>query len=167
MNIHTIDDFVTVWNLEAGSTQKLLDQLTDASLAVTAYPGGRTIGRLAWHIAQTIPEMMARTTLHVAGLNEHDPIPAAAREIADAYRMASESLVAQLRAHWTDATLAQTDNMYGEQWSRATTLAVLLSHQTHHRGQLTVMMRMAGLPVAGMYGPAAEEWVSMGMAAPE
>jgi uncharacterized damage-inducible protein DinB len=167
MNIRTIDDFVTVWNLEATSTQRLFDQLTDASLSVPAYPGGRPIGRLAWHIAQTIPEMMAHTTLHVAGLGEHDPVPTSARDIADAYRVASESLVAQLRAHWTDATLAQTDNMYGEQWSRATTLAVLLSHQTHHRGQLTVMMRVAGLPVAGMYGPAKEEWASMGMSPPD
>ena len=165
--IKSIDDFVAIWSLEAGSTQRLLDLLTDASLSVTAYPGGRTIGRLAWHIAQTIPEMMGHTTLHVAGLNEHDPIPSTAREIANAYRMASESLVAQLRAHWTDTTLAQTDNMYGEQWNRATTLQILLSHQTHHRGQLTVMMRVAGLPVAGMYGPASEEWASMGMAPPE
>ncbi len=165
--IHRIDEFVTRWDQESGSTQRLLDLLTDASLSVTAYPGGRTIGRLAWHIAQTIPEMMARTTLHVAGISEHDPIPSTAREIAEAYRVASASLVAQLRAHWTDATLAQTDDMYGEQWSRATTLQVLLYHQTHHRGQLTVMMRVAGLPVAGMYGPASEEWASMGMAPPE
>jgi uncharacterized damage-inducible protein DinB len=164
--IRTLDDFVTVWALEASSTQRLFDALTDSSLSTTAYPGGRTLGRLAWHIAQTIPEMMARTTLHVAGIGEHDPIPATAREIADAYRIASESLVAQLHAHWTDATLAQTDDMYGEQWNRATTLAVLLAHQTHHRGQLTVMMRVAGLPVAGMYGPASEEWASMGMAPP-
>ena len=41
-----------------------------------------------------------------------------------------------------------------------------LSHQTHHRGQMTVLMRQAGLTVPGVYGPAREEWAAMGMEPP-
>ena len=53
--------------------------------------------------------------------------------------------------------------MYGEEWSRATTLSVLIRHQTHHRGELVVLMRMLDMKVIGVYGPASEEWVQMGM----
>jgi uncharacterized damage-inducible protein DinB len=55
--------------------------------------------------------------------------------------------------------------MYGEMWTRGRTLQVLVLHQTHHRGQMTVLMRQAGLAVPGCYGPAAEEWERMGMPA--
>ncbi len=43
---------------------------------------------------------------------------------------------------------------------------ILLLHQTHHRGQMTVLMRQAGLPVAGMYGPTKEDWAKYGMPTP-
>jgi uncharacterized damage-inducible protein DinB len=55
--------------------------------------------------------------------------------------------------------------MYGEQWPRGTMLNALIAHQTHHRGQMTVLMRQAGVPVPGMYGPSKEEWAAMGMPA--
>ncbi len=163
---HSLTEFFTAWEYESQVTHTLLRGLTDASLAHLAYPGGRTIGRLAWHIAQTLPEMMARTGLRVTGVGEHDPVPSSAAIIADGYRYASASLVAELTAHWTDATLAEVDDMYGEQWPRAQTLDVLIRHQAYHRGQLTILMRQAGLPVSGVYGPTREEWASFGMDAP-
>jgi len=42
-------------------------------------------------------------------------------------------------------------------------LVSLITHQAHHRGQMTVLMRQAGLKVPGVYGPAREEWAAMGM----
>ncbi len=164
---HSLAEFFPVWEYESQATHTMLGGLTDASLAHLAYPGGRTIGRLAWHIAQTLPEMMARTGLHLTGVGEHDPVPVSAETIADGYRNASASLVAQLTAHWTDATLTELDDMYGEQWPRGRTLDVLIRHQAHHRGQLTILMRQAGLSVSGVYGPTREEWTSFGMDAPE
>lgn len=47
--------------------------------------------------------------------------------------------------------------MYGEIWKINKVLSVVVKHQTHHRGQLTVIMRLAGLKVTGVYGPAKEE----------
>ena len=164
--ITTIDEFLAVWQYETAVTQRMLDTLSDASLAQSVAADHRTIGRLAWHIVQTIPEMMAHTGLQVAGPGETDAVPGQAATIADAYRVAAASLAEQLRANWTDATLLQTDKLYGEEWSRARTLGVLLSHQTHHRGQLTVLMRQAGLVVPGAYGPAREDWAGMGMESP-
>jgi len=162
----TLEQFLAVWAHEAEATQHLLDALTDASMAQLVAPGHRTLGRLAWHIAQSVPEMMERTGLHIDGPGEQDPVPASAGEIAAAYRTAAASLATELAARWTDATLEETDDMYGERWSRGRTLDVLILHQVHHRGQLTVLMRQAGVPVAGVYGPAREEWEHMGMEPP-
>lgn len=162
----SIDDFANAWQFESEGTQKLLDLLTDVSLPQEVHPGGRTIGRLAWHITTTIPEMMGRTGLHVTGVDEHAPTPASAATIAAGYRAAAASVLNEVRANWTDATLAESDDMYGEKWTRAQTLSALVGHQTHHRGQLTVLMRQAGLPVTGIYGPAREEWAMMGMEPP-
>ena len=162
----SVGQFIQQWQFESEGTQKLLDTLTDASLKQPIYPGGRDIGRLAWHVAQTIPEMMARTGLHVKGVGEHDPVPSSAAAIASGYKAAAASLVEELKASWNDETLKQSDDMYGEQWTRAQTLMVLITHQAHHRGQLTVLMRQAGLRVAGGYGPAMEDWAKMGMEPP-
>jgi uncharacterized damage-inducible protein DinB len=55
--------------------------------------------------------------------------------------------------------------MYGEQWSRGAVLSALILHQVHHRAQMTVLMRQAGLKVPGLYGPAREEWAAMNLPA--
>lgn len=165
--LERMSEFYPIWAYESEMTQKTLDNLTDASLGHVAYPDGRTIGRLAWHIVQTVPEMMGRTGLAVLGPHEHDPVPSAAATIGEAYKVASASLVEQLTANWTDATLQLTDDMYGEQWPRHQTISALVLHQVHHRGQLTVLMRQVGLPVPGIYGPTRDEWVAMGIPAPE
>jgi uncharacterized damage-inducible protein DinB len=162
----TLSDFLATWAYESGETLKLLETLTDASLATQATPDTRSVGRLAWHIAQTIPEMMGHTGLRLAGPGEHDPVPATAAAIREGYGTASASLADQIRQQWTDASLQQTDPMYGDVWSRAQTLQALVAHQIHHRGQLTILMRLAGLPVHGIYGPAREEWAGMGMQPP-
>jgi uncharacterized damage-inducible protein DinB len=71
-----------------------------------------------------------------------------------------------LRQQWTDASLQETDEMYGERWPRGLTLRILREHEIHHRGQLTVLMRQAGLSVPGLFGPSREEWQRYGMDAP-
>ena len=162
----TCDEFLAIWQSERDATQQLVDALTDASLAQSVAADHRTIGRLAWHIAQTIPEMMGHTGLQLDGPGEHDPVPASAKAIADGYRTAAASLEAQLSAQWTNETLAEVDDMYGERWSRGRTLDVLRLHQVHHPGQLTVLMRQAGLPVIGVYGPSRDDWGGMGMDPP-
>ncbi len=165
--IRTIADFEYHWSQELEATQKVLKHLTDRSLSSSAAPDGRTIGRLAWHIVTSIPEMMGRTGLTIAGVAEHDPVPPGAKAIFKAYSDAAISLLEQVTTGWTDATLEQTDEMYGERWKRGQTLTALLLHQVHHRGQLTALMRHAGLAVPGVYGPAREEWAAFGMQPPQ
>lgn len=163
---HTLEEFEFAWTFESGGTTSVLERLTDASLSHPSFPGGRTIGQLAWHIVVTIPEMMGRTGLRVTGVGEHDPVPVTADAIVQAYQAVSASLLEQIHAEWTDESRSVKDDMYGQQWTRGATVSSLVAHQTHHRGQLTILMRQAGLTVTGVYGPAREEWAQMGMEPP-
>ena len=162
----TLADFQKSWEYETECTLKLLRALTDASLQQAVTPHGRTLGRIAWHIVTSIPEMMERTGLKLSGPAHDAPMPTEARALAPAYETVAQSLAEQLKEQWTDDTLNQKDEMYGETWKRGFTLAVLIRHQAHHRGQMTVLMRQAHLRVPGVYGPAREEWAEFGMQPP-
>ena len=159
--------FERAWQFESDATLKLLRALTDASLAQAVAPRERTLGRIAWHVTTSLPEMMERTGLRLAGPVAHAALPSTAAEIAAGYEAAAASLVPAIRSGWTDETLQQTDDMYGQRWKRGLTLTALVTHQAHHRGQMTVLMRQAGLRVPGLYGPAHEDWAGMGMQPPE
>lgn len=161
----TIEHFVSEWKPETAMTEKLLAALTDASLGQEAAPGHRTLGRIAWHIVYTVHEMMAEAGL-TSEAPEESPPPARAADILAAYRAAVAKFEEALRAQWTDAALAEKRPMYGGQWTGAEVLASLLKHEIHHRGQMTVLMRMAGLRVPGLYGPAMEEWAQFGAEPP-
>ncbi len=162
-----VDDFISAYTSDLAMTKKYMAALTDESLGQSVADGHRTLGRVAWHLAQTIPEMMAKTGLAAEGPGESDPVPATAAEIATAHATAADSLLAQVREHWTDETLETEDEMYGSKWSRGFTLHCLTDHECHHRGQMSILMRQAGLAVPGVMGPAKEEWEKMGMQAPE
>jgi uncharacterized damage-inducible protein DinB len=158
-----VEDFVAQWPVESEGTLKILRALTDASLEQRVGPEGRSTGRLAWHITQSIPEMANRMGLALDATGVEAPVPASAAEIVAAYESLSGALLDQVRDGWRDGKLAETSDMYGEQWANGLSLEILIRHQTHHRGQMTVLMRQAGLTVPGVYGPAREEWVAYGM----
>jgi uncharacterized damage-inducible protein DinB len=164
--IRTIADFDRTWQIELEATQKILKHVTTKSLQEILHPDVRTLGRLAWHIVLSIPEMAARTGLKLAGPSEGDPIPTVAREIFDGYNTVAISLLDQVKNNWTDESLLIEDDMYGEKWPRGLTLEILVHHQIHHRAQMTVLMRQLGLGLPGIYGPAREEWASYGMQPP-
>ncbi len=90
--------------------------------------------------------------------DEHTPQPSSAQAIADAYERASQALLEAVLGQWTDASLQEQVNLYGEPWPNGVTLHILVNHEVHHRAQMTVLMRQAGLKVPGVYGPAKEEW---------
>jgi uncharacterized damage-inducible protein DinB len=158
-----IADFEQGWAYEREATLKVLRALSDASLNQAVVPGGRTLGRLAWHTVQSLTEMMNRTGLQVSGPAADTAQPATATLIAEAYEQASKSVADAVMAQWKDQDLPGMVDMYGEQWTRSQVLASLIVHQAHHRGQMTVLMRQAGLTVPGVYGPSREEWAIYGM----
>ena len=164
---HSIADFEQNWTHEMDGTQKQMDRLTDASLTQAVADDHRTLGRMAWHIVTTIPEMMQQCGLKLPEVDHKAPVPATAEAIRKAYAAVSKALLDQVKTTWDDATLQVEDDLYGQKWKRGITLLILVKHEVHHRGQMTVLMRQAGLEVAGVYGPSKEEWSTMNMSAPE
>jgi uncharacterized damage-inducible protein DinB len=160
-----IEDFATQWPQERESTLKVLRTLTDETLGQAVVPGGRTLGFLGWHITVTQPEMLGKAGLDPDGPAEHAPVPSHAVDIAAAYEKVSAAVLEQVTTRWTDDMLTDVLDMYGQQWPRGMVLEALIRHEAHHRGQMTVLMRQAGLPVPGSYGPSREEWAQWGMEA--
>ncbi|MFO7524961.1 MAG: DinB family protein [Ignavibacteriaceae bacterium] len=162
---HKLEDFINDWVYESEATLKVFNNLTDESLTKNVGENVRTAGRLAWHITTSVIKMSHRIGLTFEAVDENFPAPEKAQEIYDTYKAVSEMMIAELKEKWTDETLLIEDDMFGENWKRGTTLGVIITHQIHHRAQLTVVMRLAGLKVPGVYGPAKEEWAQYGMAA--
>lgn len=156
--IRTIHDFLDRWREEKEATLKIFKALTDESLQ-EAVPGGRTIGRLANHIIETLSELPHKVGLPI---EEQTASYATVKEIAAAYEKAADLVANSIVDHWDDDKLLEEQNMYGEMWKNGLSLWVLVVHQTHHRGQITVLMRFAGLNVPGVYGPSKEEWIAYG-----
>ena len=71
-----------------------------------------------------------------------------------------------ISSNWSDETLLQTDEMYGQTWTRSMTLTALICHLIHHRGQMTVLLRVGGAKVPGLYGPFKEDWAQFDMSTP-
>lgn len=158
-----IEDFTDEWDDERRGTLQLMRAMTDESLSQAIVTGGRTLGFLAWHLAVSIPELLGKTGLEPEGPGEHDPVPSSAATIADEYERASASVITEIRSRWNDDALIETVDMYGQTWARGLALEMLIRHEAHHRGQMTVLMRQTGLPVHGVYGPSRDEWIAMGM----
>jgi uncharacterized damage-inducible protein DinB len=159
----TIEDFEKSWGQEREGSLKVMRALTDASLRQMVAPGGRSLGRIAWHIVQTLGEMGGHAGLKIEGVDEKTPQPAQAGAIADAYAANAEAVARAVKGSWKDADLPGEIEMYGSTWTRGQALAALIAHEVHHRGQMTVLMRQAGIAVPGVYGPSKEEWASYNM----
>ncbi len=157
-----IEDFKKAWDYEAEMTGKLLLEVTDGAIGQKVTDEGRTLGFLAWHLTMTLHEMLGLVGLTIDAPVPDSECPTSAAEIARIYGIGGKSVGDQVTKNWTDETLLIEDEMYGETWSRGMTLFYLIAHQAHHRGQITVLMRQAGLRLPGIYGPAKEEWAAFG-----
>jgi uncharacterized damage-inducible protein DinB len=155
---NTIHDFKAVWESETASTLSCLTNLTDESLTKELVNDYRTIGRLANHIVDCAASIAHEAKLPVAGYEKTKYTTTEA--LIAAYKQNTAAVAAAL-TNWTDATLQEETPMYGETWKKGIALWVAVVHQIHHRGQLTVLMRAAGLKVPGIYGPSKEEWEAL------
>ena len=162
-----IKDFESCFLSERVATQKIFAALTDATLEQQVGEGFRSLKRLGWHIVQTYPEMMKLAGLTGFSMPADAPLPDNAAAIIRGYDTVSRELLEQIKSSWSDATLHESRDFYGEQWKLGAALMSLVTHEIHHRAQMTVLMRQAGLKVPGIYGPSKDEWAAFGASPPE
>ncbi|OAB36018.1 DinB family protein [Paenibacillus glacialis] len=157
-----IEDFVAEWIREAEITERVLKVLTDESLLQVIASDYRTLGEIAWHLVESVNYMTAMG-LSFESPTKSENTPLTAKSIVDEYSRISGGMLQAVKTQWTDARLTKTMDMGGEEWTNGASLRFVITHQAHHRGQMTVLMRQAGLRVPDVYGPTREDWIERGM----
>src|SRR5215471_12196492 len=118
--LRTVCDFLNRWQEEKESTLRVFQNLTDDSLR-EGVSKGRTIGRLANHIIETLSEMPHQLGLPVE--ERHTTYRNVANILA-AYERAANELSRLINENWTDNTLNEETLMYGEPWKNGFSLWV-------------------------------------------
>jgi uncharacterized damage-inducible protein DinB len=159
-----IDSIIEELSREAETTRRVLDRVPQDKLSWRPHQKSKTIGELAWHIA-TIPQRIATVAQHddvdVATVKPA-PMPETAAGIQEEFeRQIAEAKA--LLAKLDDSALAQRttlrrgDVKFFSGPKLALLRTVMLNHSYHHRGQLSVYLRLLDIPVPSIYGPTADE----------
>jgi uncharacterized damage-inducible protein DinB len=151
-----VEDFLTDWTKSSNGTVKVLEALTDEKLDQAIVEGHSTLGWLGWHLSAAQVYFGGLLGLSIEFAGEKDTVPTKASVIVDTYKKAAESLKKQVEQNITDEMLSENVDVHGAPTPRGAVLRTLIDHQTHHRGQMTVLLRQAGLPVPGVMGPTKE-----------
>jgi len=162
------DLFVAELAEEAATTRRVLERVPEGRNDWRPHPRSMQLGYLAWLVA-TMPNWvrmtLAQDSLDLAPVGGKGSQASAAGSTAELLAKFDESL-----AHATsslgscdDAHLQTTWKLLvaGRVVQESTRLYVLrhstFNHWVHHRGQLTVYLRLNDAPVPSIYGPTADE----------
>lgn len=163
-----LDDFRKHFQEEVTDTLKVIRAIPDTAAGQSVSPAHRDLRRLAGHLVESLVSLPAEIGLKVDGPAENASLASGGSmaDIAIQYEHAATSLFKELEA-WSDADLFKEDKLFGQLvWARGYTLLALAMHQAHHRGQMTILMRQAGLRIPEFYGPVLETYAAMGVPAP-
>ena len=159
----TIDDLVQELEREAQSTRRVLERVPPSQLAWRPHDRSLSLGQLAMHVA-TIPGAIAEVSTKPFDVTAVIPRPSAAsvEELLAALEDSVTRAKTLLRA-MDDASLAtpwrmmNRDQEVGSVPRGELLRSIMLNHWYHHRGQLTVYLRLTGALVPAVYGSSADE----------
>jgi len=156
------DALIPELRVEAASTRKMLERIPPDSLAWRPHEKSRTIGEIAAHIANLpglfiaslVEDTFDRNTYTVQADSVAEILSTFDRNVARAHEVLGALSDAELLAPWKYT--------YGErvvfELPRLVVIrTTALNHLIHHRGQLSVYLRMLDVPLPGVYGPTADE----------
>ncbi|WP_028551945.1 DinB family protein [Paenibacillus sp. UNC451MF] len=161
MNI--IEDWISELKREAESTRSLLERLPEDKFSWRPHPKSMSLGQLALHAAG-VPGGLALLLNEAVSEVPVVPLPepTTRQELLEALDWSVNLAESKLR-EWGDDGLRDTWKLVskGETVLEAPRIdmarTLMFNHVYHHRGQLTVYLRLLGIPVPGMYGPSADE----------
>ena len=159
------DAFMAELKHESALTKKILERVPLDKKEWKPHERSMTLGRLATHIAQT-PHW-------ISDIYHIDDFDFATRSFQPIVAASSDELM-KIFQDTLDTALADLEKMSDEDFSKKWIVRVgdkvmydtpkkvamrgwAYSHLIHHRGQLSVYLRLLDVPVPGMYGPSADE----------
>jgi uncharacterized damage-inducible protein DinB len=164
----TVADLLLELEQEAQATRRTLERVPGERLEWTPHQKSMTLGQLAMHIAN-IPGAIAEVSRDSFDVNTVIPRPPA-ESTGQILQTLDESLArarSVLEATHDADLMSPWRMMKGEEVIFAITRgellrSVMLNHWYHHRGQLTVYLRLLGVPLPAIYGDSADERVFPG-----
>jgi uncharacterized damage-inducible protein DinB len=148
---------------EAKTTQRVLERIPEDKLSWKPHPKSYSLGQLGLHIARAqggLAEAISKDAIEVP--NFAQPEAATRKEIldtltkstADAKQILSKMDDNRLMAMFS---VTKNGNAIMTMPRIGFVRAIMMSHIYHHRGQLSVYLRMLDVPVPSIYGPSADE----------
>lgn len=162
-----IEPLIAELQHEAATTRRLLERVPEESLAWQPHEKSMSLGRLAAHIAN-LPGMgigvMSGDELDTSDLKAQSPPEDSVSSIVEAFDQkiarAIELLKTQADGNWLKPwRYMNGEKVIFEMPRLAVIRFVVLNHIIHHRGQLSVYLRLLDVPLPSVYGPTADEQV--------
>lgn len=149
---------------EAAITRRVLERVPETHLAWAPHGKSRTLGQLARHVAANPDSVSALAAQNPATFPDfaEEPMPDSTAELLSILDASVAAGVERLAA-LSDADLVATWRVMANGAElmamprHAFLRSVLLNHWYHHRGQLTVYLRLLDVPVPSVYGPSSDE----------
>ena len=150
---------------EAATTRKILERIPAEKFDFKPHEKSMTMIRLAWHLADmvdSVNEICTSDELDFAGrdftpvepqttaelLEHHD------KKVAAALEVLKNTSDEDMHKPWS---LKNGETTYFTMSKIATIRTMCFNHIWHHRGQLSVYLRLNDIPVPAIYGPSADE----------
>jgi uncharacterized damage-inducible protein DinB len=159
------DAFIAELKHESMATLKMLEKVPLDKADWKPHERSMTIGRLATHVAE-IPHWISDIILadeYDFLAHPYNPLTAASTEELISIQQANtKKAIADLATTDDDGmgkkwTVRRGEQVFFELPKKIAIRSWAFSHLYHHRGQLSVYLRLLGIPVPGMYGPSADE----------
>ncbi|MGO4214333.1 DinB family protein [Terriglobus sp. 2YAB30_2] len=158
---HELQAFLRQWEHETKGTLSLLRALPLDRYELRPDEGGRSMGELAWHLAEVdafvslgIEQREFRFDVKPA----HIERPRAVEALAPGFEIVHRDAVARVKRLETISLEEQIRYADGTTWTISDLLwRKLLLHSIHHRGQLTLMCRLAGGTPPALFGRTREQ----------
>ena len=158
-----VDPLLAELEQEAQTTHRMLERVPGEKLNWRPHPKSMSLGQLALHVA-TIPgftaQIFANDTFELPTFEQ--PSAQSAAELIPAL---DESVrkAKQILGSLDDGKITQIWKLLknGKELMASPRVALLrpfmLNHWYHHRGQLSVYLRLLNIPLPSVYGPTADE----------
>lgn len=159
------DALLPEFDHEMGTTRRLLERLPDDKLAWRPHARSMTLGRLATHLAElpSWTQTVIKDSVFEMEPGEHKPGELGTRAeilaLFDEKVSAARALIqstgdGEMMAPWTFRS--EGHDLFTLP-KAAVLRSFVMNHAVHHRGQLSVFLRLQDVPIPPIYGPSADE----------